>query len=66
MSRENEKAHQLLIRKAEQVRNASEILLEKTRDWQVIKQFMSSRLSEINLLMNRKGKWKDMFTSMHS
>lgn len=56
MSRENEKAHQLLIRKAEQVRNASEILLEKTRDWQVIKQFMSSRLSEIKLTDEQERK----------
>lgn len=42
--------------KADQVRTASEILLEKTRDWQLIKQFMSSRHAEIILTDDQERK----------
>lgn len=41
--------HELLQLKAEQVRSGAEILLEKTRDWQVIKEFMNNRMGDIML-----------------
>ena len=47
--RKNEKVDQLMMIKAEQVRSAAEILLEKTVDWQVIREFMSNRHNEIVL-----------------
>jgi hypothetical protein len=49
MIRKNEKAHTLLIEKADQVRKGAEILIDKTRNWQVIKQYLSNRLNEIVL-----------------
>lgn len=56
MERKNEKVEALLMRKAEQVRSAAEILLEKTTDWQVIKEFMSNRHSEIVLSTQQEKK----------
>ena len=56
MSRENEKVHELLQQKAEQVRSGAQILIDKTRDWQLIKEFMSNRHSEIMLTADQEKK----------
>ena len=49
MKRKNEQVHALLMHKAEQVRSAAEIILDKTKDWQLIKEFMSNRHADIVL-----------------
>ena len=51
-----EKTHELLIKKAEQIRAASDIVTEKTQDWQVIRQFMNARHSEIILTPKQQEK----------
>lgn len=50
------KVHELLQLKTEQVRYGSNILAEKTRDWQLIKEFMSNRLGEIVLTPDQAKK----------
>lgn len=54
--RQNEKVHELLIRKAERIRSGAEVLVEKTRDWQVIKEFMCNRHEEIELTPQQQKK----------
>lgn len=54
--RENEKVTSLLIKKAEQVRTGAALLVTKTRDWQVIKQYLSNRLNEIELTYDQQNK----------
>ncbi len=46
---ENEKLHKLLIKKAEQVQYGAQIVVDKIKDWQVIKQYMCNRLNDIEL-----------------
>lgn len=53
MSDSVKKALQL---KAEQVSNATQILVSKTRDWQVIKEFISNRISKIQLSKPQQDK----------
>lgn len=45
-----------LIKKAEEVSRNAEFILDKTRDWLVIKQFMSNRLQEISLTPEQEKK----------
>jgi hypothetical protein len=45
-----------LQKKAEQVGNATEILVSKTRDWQVIKEHISNRISKIQLTKPQQQK----------
>ncbi len=47
--RKNEPVSNILIKRAEQVRSAAEILIAKTNDWQIIKQFLCNRLAEVEL-----------------
>lgn len=47
--RKNEPVSNLLIKRAEQIRSAAEILIAKTNDWQIIKQFLCNRLDEVEL-----------------
>ncbi len=54
--RENEKVEALLIQKAEQVRSGAALLMSKTRDWQVIKQYLSNRLNELELTDDQQNK----------
>lgn len=56
MIRANEKLPSLLIKKAEQISNATELLLSKTKDWQVIKQYLCNRLEEIKLTTKQQEK----------
>lgn len=48
----------VLQKKAEQVRYATEILLQQTQDWQTIQEFLSNRVQEIELNDRQKGKLK--------
>ncbi len=52
----SESLNDLLLTKAQQVRNAAEILIDKTRDWQVIKQYMCNRVKEIKLTATQEKK----------
>ncbi len=45
-----------LQKRAEQVGNATEILVSKTRDWQVIKEHISNRISKIQLTKPQQQK----------
>jgi hypothetical protein len=47
--RKNEPVSNVLIKRAEQIRSAAEILIAKTNDWQIIKQFLCNRLDEVEL-----------------
>ncbi len=47
--RKNEPVSSLLIKRAEQIKNATELLIAKTNDWQIIKQFLCNRLNEVEL-----------------
>jgi hypothetical protein len=67
MSRANEKAHELLMQRAEQVRSGAEILLEKTRDWQIIKDYMSRRYSELHLELTESQQAKlDLYSFIYA
>jgi hypothetical protein len=54
MSRET--LNMALIKKAEQVKNAAEFLMSKTRDWQMIKAYLTNRLEEIELSEEQEKK----------
>lgn len=45
-----------LIKKAEEVNKQAEFIMAKTRDWQVIKQFMSNRLQDVVLTKEQEKK----------
>jgi len=45
-----------LQKKAEQIGNATDILVSKTRDWQVIKEHISNRISKIQLTKPQQQK----------
>lgn len=48
-TRENENVGQLLIKKAQAVETASAAILDKTKDWQVIRNFLFNRIENIKL-----------------
>ncbi|MES2457232.1 MAG: hypothetical protein V4594_16880 [Bacteroidota bacterium] len=54
--RENENVTSLLVKKSEQVRAGAALLVGKTRDWQVIKQYLSNRLNEMELTGDQQSK----------
>ncbi|MEP7111197.1 MAG: hypothetical protein ABI760_24590 [Ferruginibacter sp.] len=54
--KDNEKITALLQMKSAQVLSAAELLMSKTRDWQVIKQFLSNRLNDIILTKDQEKK----------
>lgn len=56
MQKKNEKVEMLFQIKANQIREASEMLIEKTLDWQVIKKFMVNRFDDIVLTAQQKKK----------
>lgn len=56
MAKNNEKVEMLFQIKANQIREASELLIEKTMDWQVIKKFMVNRFEDIVLTVQQKKK----------
>lgn len=45
-----------LVKRAEQVQKSAELLMAKTCDWQVIKQYLSNRLEEIELSPEQQKK----------
>ena len=45
-----------LTRRAEEVNRQAEFILAKTRDWQVIKQYMSNRIADIELTPEQQKK----------
>ena len=57
MGREKNVA-KLLQEKSEQVSNATNLLVQKTCDWQVIKQYISNRIDDINLTPTQQEKLK--------
>jgi hypothetical protein len=52
----SESLPQVLQQKAEQVSRAAEMILAKTRDWQLIREYMNNRLDEIELTEVQKEK----------
>lgn len=46
----------VLKNKAEAIRKGAELLLEKTRDWQLIKQYLNNRLQDIELTATQQEK----------
>ena len=56
MEKKNERVDMLFQIKANQIREASELLIEKTMDWQVIKKFMVNRFEDIVLTVQQKKK----------
>jgi len=53
-----EDVYKAMQRKAEQIGKGAETLVEKTRDWQVIKQFACNRLGEFILTAEQQKKFK--------
>ena len=49
---------ELLKKRADQVRSATEIIVQHTSDWQKIKQFINNRLGDISLTENQSKKYK--------
>jgi len=47
-----------LVKKADQIRNATDILVSKTRDWQLIKQYLCGRLADMQLTAEQEEKLK--------
>jgi hypothetical protein len=54
--RKNEPVSNVLIKRAEQIRSATEILIAKTNDWQMIKQFLCNRLEDMQLTEVQQSK----------
>jgi hypothetical protein len=60
-----ESVQNALIKKAEQIKNATELLLEKTRDWQVIKAYLCNRLNDMELTTEQQKK-KDRYQFIYN
>ena len=54
--RANEPVNKLLIKKAEQIRTGAEMLISKTRDFQVIQEYIKNRIDEIKLTPDQQKK----------
>lgn len=54
--KENEKVTTLLRIKSEQVRSGAQLLMSKTRDWQVIRQYLCNRMNDIELTKDQQKK----------
>lgn len=48
----------MLAEKAEQVARSAELIMAKTRDWQMVKEYMCNRLDEIELTPTQQDKLK--------
>lgn len=51
-----ESVQMALVKKSEEVNRQAEFILSKTRDWQVIKKYMSNRLADITLTKEQEKK----------
>lgn len=52
------KLREILTHKASQLQSATDILMEKTRDWQIIKQYLSNRFGDFELTPKQDEKLK--------
>ena len=67
--RDNEKVTSLLQLKSDQVRTGAEVLMSKTRDWQVIKQYLCNRLNDFELTYVQEQKltrYQFIYTNLSS